>query len=99
MKIIMATGREIEVYRVIKGGMLDYLHIYVNTLTPAEIYEIFDNPAETETITAIKIEKDGEETRRVYEGYTYLYSVQKPFLKSPEGTKMIWLQRPEEQLS
>lgn len=96
MKLITATGREIEISRIIKGGLMDYLHIYINTLTPPEIYDIFnDNPEETNILTAIEI-KEEEQISHVYRDYTYLYSVQKPFLTSPEGTWMVWLQRPEE---
>lgn len=96
MKLITATGREVEVSRVIKGGLMDYLHIYVNAMTPPEIYSVFnDNAEETKTITVIEMRED-EEVAHVYKDYTYLYSVQKPFLPSPEGTWMVWMQRPEE---
>ena len=99
MKVIMTSGRELEVHLVIKGGMMDYLHIYVNTLSITEIYDIFSNPEETAVITVIRTDEQGAEIRNVYRGYTELYSVQKPFLKSPEGTKMVWLNRPTEILS
>lgn len=96
MKLVMSTGREIDIFRIIKGGMLDYLHIYINSLTPADIYSIFNNnPEETNTMTVIQ-SLDGQEVTHVYRDYTYLYSVQKPFLTSPEGTWMVWMQRPEE---
>ena len=99
MKVIMAGGRELEAYLVIKGGMMDYLHIYVNTLPITEIYDLFSNPEETAVITVIYTDEKGAEARNTYHGYTELYSVQKPFLKSPEGTKMVWLKRPTEILS
>ena len=96
MKLITATGRELDVFRVIKGGLMDYLHIYINTLTPPELYEIFnDNSKETETLTVIEV-RDEQEITHVYREYTDLYSVQKPFLLSPEGTWMVWMQRPTE---
>lgn len=99
MKLILATGREIEASRVIKGGLMDYLHIYVNSLTPAEIYSIFnDNPKETEIMTAIEI-RGKEEITHVFREYTELYCVQKPFLSSPKGTWMVWMQRPTEVIS
>ena len=31
MKLVLNSGRELDVYRVIKGGLMDYLHIYINT--------------------------------------------------------------------
>lgn len=96
MKLITATGREIEIHRVIKGGLLDYLHIYINTLTPVEIYDIFnDNPEETKTLTVVEVH-DGEEIEHVFRDYTELYGIQKPFLSSPEGTWMVWMQHPSE---
>ena len=96
MKLVLNSGRELDVYRVIKGGLMDYLHIYINNLKPAEIYEIFDNnPEETEVITVYE-EKNGETITHVYRSYTELYSVQKPFMSSPEGTWMVWLQHPME---
>jgi len=96
MKVITATGREIEVYRVIKGGIMDYLHIYINSLTPAEIYSIFDsNPAETSILNIVE-SRDGQSILHTYRGYTELYAVQKPILSCPEGTRMVWLQKPAE---
>lgn len=95
MKVITATGREIDAYRVIKGGIMDYLHIYINSLTPAEIYSIFDNPNETSTITIVETRED-KSVSHTYRGYTELFAVQKPILSSPDGTWMIWMQRPEE---
>lgn len=96
MTLEFFSGKTIDVIRVVKGGMLDYLHIYINSLTPADIYSIFNNnPEETNTMTVIQ-SRDGQEVTHVYRDYTYLYSVQKPFLTSPEGTWMVWMQRPEE---
>ena len=94
MKLITATGREINVYNVVKGGMIDYLHIYNTELSISQIYEIFSDPNETVALTIV-YEVDGQEVRKTYRMYTELYSVQKPFLDCPPGTNMIWLQRPE----
>lgn len=96
MKLELSNEKIIDVIRVVKGGMMDYLHIYINSLSPAEMYEIFDhNPEATKVIKVI--ENSGEEEIvHVYAGYTELYSIQKPFLKSPEGTWMVWMQRPTE---
>lgn len=96
MKLVTASGRELEVLRVVKGGLMDYLHIYINHLTIPEIYEIFNNrPDETNTITVIETRKD-QQISHVYQGYTELYAINKPFLSSPEGTWMVWMQRPME---
>lgn len=99
MTLEFFSGKTIDVIRVIKGGMLDYLHVYVNSLTPAEIYALFDdNSEETKIMTVIET-KDDQEITHVYRDYTELFSVQKPFLSSPEGTWMIWMQRPMEVIS
>ena len=94
MKVITATGKEYEVYLVIKGQMIDYVHIYVNTETLTEIFDVFSNPIETEQITVIDEENN---TRKTYIGYTHLYGIQQPILVSPPGTWMIWLNRPYEE--
>ncbi len=99
MKLKLLSGKSIDVLRVVKGGMMDYLHIYIDGITPAEMYDIFDhNPEETEILTVIENSGD-EEITHTYIGYTELYAVQKPFLKSPEGTWMVWMQRPTEVIS
>ena len=99
MTLEFFNGNTIDVSRVIKGGMLDYLHIYTNSITPVEIYALFDdNSEETKMMTVHEKTEDAEdkEITHIYRGYTELYSVQKPFLTSPEGTWMIWMQRPME---
>ena len=95
MKLITATGREIETFRFIKGGLMDYLHIYINSISLPEMYEVFSNPEETGIITVIEVRKEQSITH-VYKGYTELYSINKPFLDSPENTWVIWLQQPME---
>ena len=64
VKLITATGREIDVYNVIKGAMIDYLHIYITDMPIGEIYDLFTDSSETERLTVVK-EDEGQE-----EGYS-----------------------------
>lgn len=96
MKLEFNSGKTIEVIRVIRGGMFDYLHIYINSLSPAEIYRLFDNNAEETKVLTVYEEGGTGEIPHVYRDYIELYGVQKPFLSSPEGTWMVWMQHPME---
>ena len=88
-----ATGRSIPCDSVIKASVLDYLTIHTGSLSRIEIDTVFDNPAETERLTAITVENETNVTQ-VYTGYTVLDTVQlSPFYP---GHLMIWLRRPEE---
>lgn len=71
---------------VVAGDQYPYLHIHTHELSRIDADRIFDDPAETDMITAFDAETS--ETQ-VYTGYTSLYSVQKsPFIP---GDLLIWL--------
>lgn len=99
-----ATGRRIDCDSVVKGQNFNFLFVHTNALSRIEIDTIFENPEETDVLTAVDvIEAVNPETgntdtatqTRVFRGWTILDTV----MRSPlyPGDLMIWLGKPEEE--
>lgn len=96
-----AKGRQIECDSVVRSAQFNYLFIHTNALTRLEVDEIFGNPEELTTLTAVEtLEFTTEEgpqeatSTRVYHDFTVLDVVQRSPLIDKPGELMIWLQRP-----
>lgn len=89
----LANGKKVDCLRVRRGLSFAILHIYLNTLTPVQAWEFFDDPEGTKKIT---IYDDGE-NETVFERFTVLSAVQKSFFEGEENVIMVRLERPYEE--
>lgn len=102
--LITATGREILCDAVIRATYYAFLTIHTNALSRIEVDTIFDDPAETRTLTVIgplsdELDEDGNPLmgETVYHGWTVLDTVQRSPMFPAPGELMIWLTRPPEE--
>lgn len=89
----LANEKEVDCLRVRRGLSFAILHIYLNTLTPVEAWEFFDDPVGTNHITIY--DDTGHET--VFERFSVLTAVQKSYFEGEENVLMIRLERPYEE--
>ena len=97
--LTLSNGKELEVIRVIKGTVFHVLHIYLNSITAGEAWDIFNDPDSLKTITVIGQiirQTDGEtpvteEQTKVYRNYSRLHSISKSALDDDPSVIMVWL--------
>lgn len=106
VNLITTTGREIACDSVVQSRIFGFLYIHTAALSRIEADTIFDDPAETETLTAVETllcptdEGPVQTTEtRVYSGWTVLDTVQRSPLFDNPGELMIWLAKPEREES
>lgn len=93
--IITAGGREVPASLVSAGRIFPVLMIY-SPADPAELQEIFSDPAETAVLTERR--EDGTET--VYRDFTQLFSIGPSSAATGEPETLVWLnyvEPPEEE--
>lgn len=106
IQIQTASGKVFPVDAVTPGSLYPVLHIHTSSLSGAEAYSVFSDPAETAVLEEIRdvevigTDERGKETKtqaqrhRRFTGFTNLYSVG-PSPLVP-GAILIWLTRPAE---
>lgn len=87
-----SSGKKIEIIRIGQGGRFPILHIYTNSISAGEAWDVFNDPEETKHMIASDTEHPGED--KILDDYTELTSVQKAYAEAAENAIMIRLEKP-----
>ena len=91
-QIETATGKLVEIIRASRGGRFPILHIYTNSISVGEAWDLFNN--KEETIVLREIDTEHPEEVKIYSDFTELTSVQKAMTEQEENAIMIRLEKP-----